>query len=78
MILTRDSFKLNEVFDSPIEKAYVFCEYTYVPHATELGFDESDFYDIDHHPSIWETHTGIGVLFTDGTKPYVEWFSPKK
>lgn len=73
----RTSFSLAEVIDGPVKEAYVFCQYTNSEDGVARGFEEADFFGIDKNYMAWETSTGIGVLFEDGTEPRVEWFQPK-
>lgn len=68
------SFTLAEVVDKPVKEAYVFCQYTNPEDGVARGFDEGDFFGVRNNPQAWETSTGIGLLFEDGTKPRVEWF----
>ncbi|WPF65745.1 MULTISPECIES: hypothetical protein [unclassified Corynebacterium] len=75
----RDSFTLNEIMDSPVKEAHVFCEYADADAAEELGFDRRDIYSIDNNHMAWETHTAIGVIFEDADKePVLEYFSPTR
>ena len=65
-----EDFVLAEAFDHPIDHAYYLCPY-------RGGPDELDRYLLgprlfDVHS--WEHNTGIGITFTDGSAPYVEYF----
>lgn len=60
-----------------VDRAYAWCPYHDASQAAGLGFDEQDFFSINHNPSAWETNTGIGLIFTDGSSS-VEWFEPEE
>lgn len=73
----KDAFTLNEIMDSPVREAHVFCEYADADAAENLGFDRRDIYSIDNDYMAWETHTAIGVIFEDADKkPVMEYFDP--
>lgn len=74
--LHTDTFTIADVHGASVDHAYVFCEYTSKETAAQLGFDPADFFDVDDQYRKWETYTGIGVTYSDGTAPTVEWFDP--
>lgn len=69
------AFILAEVVDRPVHEAWVFCQYTNPADGVARGFDEGDFFGVRNNPHAWETRTGIGLVFEDGTEPRVEWFN---
>ncbi|WP_301924629.1 hypothetical protein [Corynebacterium glaucum] len=75
--LQADSFVLTDILAGDIDKAHVFCEYTSKDTGAQLGFDPEDFFDVDDRSQKWETYTGIGVTYSDGSPPTVEWFDPR-
>ena len=75
--LAGEPFTLDRVLGGEVAKAYAFCEYTDKNVGAGLGFDPDDFFSMDDNYSAWETHTGIGVRYSDGRDPEVEWFDPR-
>lgn len=75
--LDGEAFTVEQVLDSSVERAYVFCPYTSKEFGEQLGFNPDDFHGINDNPQAWETETGIGVLFEDGSSQ-VEWFDPRE
>lgn len=75
--LQGSTFALNDVFGGEVDRAYAFCKYTPREVGEGLGFEPDDLFGIDDNPQKWETYTGIGVTYSDGRDPYVEWFDPR-
>ncbi|SQG63972.1 Uncharacterised protein [Corynebacterium renale] len=75
--LDGEPFTVEQVLGDSVASAYAFCPYASKELGEQLGFNADDFYGIDDNPQAWETETGIGVLFEDGSSQ-VEWFDPRE
>lgn len=75
--LEGEPFTVEQALGDSVASAYVFCPYTSKELGEQLGFNADDFYGIDDNPHAWETETGIGVLFEDGSSQ-MEWFDPRE